>query len=169
MIFKQQKAFCIKWLFAYRRLCICLNTCELFFRNHIFWLLIYKTFECQNICYDFINDLIFVYVKTEKYNFLSKPKLDPKVTLTKSDLEKQKLRSEKCSYLQNECSVIAETWCRLRSYHVYTGLDFFRSGCVMSSWNKMMCNNFIAKGDLIQQPHCPIQWCFNIWYKLMIL
>ena len=39
--------------------------------------------------------------------------------------------------------------------HMYTkGCIFFRSGCAISSWNKMTCNSFIAKDDLIQHPLC---------------
>ena len=47
--------------------------------------------------------------------------------------------------------ISSKTWCRLRS-HVYQGLEFLRSLCVMSSLNKSMCNSFVAKGDLMLQP-----------------
>ena len=32
---------------------------------------------------------------------------------------------------------------------------YFRSSCVMSSWNKTMCKSFVAKGDIIQQTLWP--------------
>ena len=45
---------------------------------------------------------------------------------------------------KRKCTYIAETWYRLRS-DVYQGLDFFRSLCVLSSWNKTTCKSFVAK------------------------
>ena len=35
--------------------------------------------------------------------------------------------------------------------HVYQGLDFFWSSCVMSSRNKTMYKSFVTKGDIMQQ------------------
>ena len=46
---------------------------------------------------------------------------------------------------------MAETRWGLRS-HVYQGLEFFCSSCVLSSWNKTMCKSFVARGDIMQQP-----------------
>ena len=69
----------------------------------------------------------------------------------KSEPKKWKWRSEKCSYLEKYCTDMAEIRCGLRP-HVYQGLEFFRSLCVMSSWSKTTSKSFVTKGDLMQQP-----------------
>ena len=54
---------------------------------------------------------------------------------------------------------MAETRFRLGS-HVYQGLEFFSSLCVMSSWSITTSKSFVTKGDLMQQP------LFNQDFKL---
>ena len=60
----------------------------------------------------------------------------------KSDCQKTTWRAENRSSLW-KCFTIAATLCMLRS-HKSQGLDFFCSSCVMSSWDKMKSNSFVA-------------------------
>ena len=104
----------------------------------------------------------------EKYSL--SPGILAKMYLGCSDIsatnnKKWKWRSKKYSYLQKQCTDIAETWCRLR-LHVYQGLNFFRSSCVLSSWNNTTCKSFVAKVTYCNSPFWCIKMCQE-WTNLI--